>query len=293
MLGIVHSTLVTGSFYCLLATSFYLIFSTSRIMHFAHGSVAIAGAYVGYAVVHQGGGLVLGFVAGTAAAAVVGALCDVGVYRPLRARGVPTTSLLIASLAIFVLLENVTAMIFGSAAVSVHSSATQPIGGTGDLVLNPLEIVSIVATLAWVIGMAAVMRRTRLGLFMRSVADHGELAGLTGVPVAQVRTQMFLVASAVAGFAGVSHLLDVGATPAVSIQATLFAIVPFIVGGQRSLVGSAITSYAVAFGAAIFSRYAGSEWSLSFIFGILALVVLFRPQGLAAPRVAAVPEGSR
>jgi branched-chain amino acid transport system permease protein len=284
--SIIHSGLVNGSLYCVLATSFYLIFSTSRIMHFAHGTVAVVGAYLGYDAFSHNWGLVPSFLVATVVGAVVGGVCDSLVYRPLRSRGAPATTLLIASLAIVVIGQNVLAIAYGSQAVALITNLGTPISGTGQLYMSPIELISIGATIGWIAVIYWMLTKTRLGLFTRCVADHEDLSMLTGIPVARVRSYVFLIASAAVGLIAFTQLVDLGDSPTNGINLTLFAIVPFIVGGQGSLTGTVITSYVVAVAAAIFSWFVGSEWSLPFVFGMLGVVVLFRPQGLSPAAVA-------
>ncbi len=108
------NALIAAGAYCLVAVGFGLIFATTRFFHFAHGAVYAWGAYLAFLFVKVLG---LPLVAGAALAVVLcgglGAAFELGLYRPLRARGASPLVLLLASLGAYVVLQNLISLLFG------------------------------------------------------------------------------------------------------------------------------------------------------------------------------------
>ena len=106
---------VAGSVYALIALGFALIFTASRVFHFAHGGVYTLSAFAGYTVlVTLKLGLVAGFIAAIVVAAVVGVLINALLYEPMKAGGVSPFVAMISSFGVLIIITHTTAMIWGS-----------------------------------------------------------------------------------------------------------------------------------------------------------------------------------
>src|SRR3989337_424101 len=98
--------LIAGSIYALVALGFGLIYSTSRFFHFAHGAVYAVGAYLTYVCWLSGLSLYAAIPLAVIGTSILGSLLDIGVYRPLRNKGASSLILLIASLGLFTVIQN-------------------------------------------------------------------------------------------------------------------------------------------------------------------------------------------
>jgi branched-chain amino acid transport system permease protein len=275
------SGVMDTSVYVLLASSFMVIYSVARLLHFAHGTTFVIGAYAGVAV-YGATGLAGALIVALLVGALFGLGCDRLIYLPLIGRGATGWVLVIASLGIFSLGENLIGMAFGGDAKSVSDPWLQ---GTPIHVgllswMHWTQAIVLVAAIAWVCGLHWMLAHTRIGIFMRAVATNARLAVWTGVPTGRVRTFAFLLGSAGAAFAGLITYLDLSAEPTMDLTGGLHAVVPFIIGGMGSLAGIVGASVVLGFGGVLVSRYAGSEWSDVVLFAALAVVLFARPQGL-------------
>lgn len=283
MSQVIQSGIVDTTVFVLLATSFFLIFNVGKMLHFAHGTAYMLGAYAAYSALPRLP-FVLTILVALAAGAAFGLFCEVVIYGPLRARGATGMILLISSLALFIVGENAVGMKYGSQTINVRSALQEPVFEAGGVRFTWIHVLGVVGATAWVLAVALVLSRTSLGFRIRAIADHEALAALTGVSAVRVRRMVFLAASAAVGFAGLIRLVDLNGEPTMGFTGTLFGIVPFIVGGARSVWGSVFGAAIVGFGVNVFGWYAGVEWTHAFVFGVLALVVLLRPEGLVAAR---------
>jgi len=279
MIQIFQSGVIDTTIFVLLATSFFAIFSVGKILHFAHGTAYVLGAYIGYSV-QPHAPFIVTVLSAAAGAALFGLLVETFVYRPLRARGATSMILLIGSLAIFILGENLVGMKYGGNAISIHSSLQDKAVSIGAASFSWIELIGVGGALLWIGALALLLRKTVLGAYMRAIASNEALAELCGVPTARVRQTVFFTASAAVGFAGLVRMIDLNGDPTMGLNGTLFAIVPFLIGGGRSLWGSVVGAALIGFGTNLFAWYVGGQWTLAFVFGILATVMLVRPQGL-------------
>ena len=116
------NSLIATSVYTLVAVSFSLIYSTTRFFHFAHAVVFTAGAYFAYLFyILLGLPLVIAVVLSVAASAVLGSLIELYIYRPLRKTNASAMVLLLASLGVYIVLQNLISMIFGDDTKSIRT----------------------------------------------------------------------------------------------------------------------------------------------------------------------------
>jgi len=283
MSQIIQSGITDTTIFVLLATSFFVIFNVAKMLHFAHGTAYLLGAYAAFWV-YPHVPFVVAALTAVAAAAAFGYLCERVVYGPLRARGATGMVLLISSLALFIVGENAIGMKFGSQTINIQSDLQLLAFNVADAYFSWIQIVGVVGAAVWVVALALVLAKTSVGQYIRAVSTHEPLAELSGISAARIRRLVFLGASAAVGFAGLIRLVDLNGDPTMGFTGTLFGIVPFIVGGARSVWGAVLGAAIVGFGINAFGWYIGTEWTLAFVFGVLALIVLVRPEGLIAPR---------
>jgi branched-subunit amino acid ABC-type transport system permease component len=240
MAQLLTSAVTDSAIFLLLASSFMVIMNVTRILHFAHGTAYMVGAYAGVAL-YGPFGLVGAAVGALLVGAVFGLACERLVYAQLLRRSATRWVVVMSSLAIFTLGENVIGMIFGDSFKTSLDSSIQgvPIGGPLAW-MHWTQWIAVTAVALWLVTLWAIMSHTRLGIFMRAVASNERLAAHTGVPTASVRTAAFLLGSAVAALAGVIKYIDLSAQPTMGFAGGLNAVVAFIVGGMTSVPGVAV-----------------------------------------------------
>ena len=266
--------------YALVAVGFALIFATLRIFHIAHGTVFITAGYV-FFLLHraQGIGLLPSGVFAVAVAALLGLAIDKAVYLPILRRGGGMFSVFIASLGVSLIFE-AGFLAYTKGVVSVARTGMLDILTAGSVTVRSLDL-AVLAIVAMVYGLLYLwLHRTKVGLEVRGLTDNGPLAAVVGVNVDRTRTHIFLLASALAGVAGVLTAYDMGIGPDTGTRTLFVAVVAVILGGMRNLLLGAIIG-SVALG--ILTAYAGfyfPEWLTFSVFITMILLILVRPQGL-------------
>ncbi len=281
---LVVNGLVNGSHYALLALGFGLIFGTTRITHFAYGPVYALSAYgCWFAAATLGAPLWLAVVAGIATGAVAGALAYLVVYRPFEREGSPPLVILIASLGLFIVLENAIGVVFGTDTKVVPA----PPAGVflwGPLVVTSSQLAQVAALVIVGAGLALYVTRTRFGKAVLAMTDNPEMARVIGIDTLRVSLASFVIGSAVAAVPACLILVKDGATAHMGFVAVFMAFVAVVVGGVGSLRGAAAGGLALGLVESTGMVKIPTEWQSSIAFVVLFLVLLLRPRGLFGGR---------
>jgi len=283
--ALANGVLATAA-YVVLALSFALILQPTRFFNFAHAVVFAAGAYGAYLVKERfGWGLGAGIVGGVAAATVVGCLTDLGVYRPLRRRGASPLVMLLASLGIYVVLQNLISLAFGDDTKSIRSGEVREGLNILGARLTPIQLITIGVAVAIVFAVWALLRYTRLGRALRAVAANPDLARVNGIDADRAILAAFAIGSALAGLAGILVALDVDMTPTMGMAAFMPAVVAVIVGGVGSVPGVALGALLIGLAQHLGVWKISSQWQDAIVFIVLLVFLLARPQGFLGKRI--------
>ncbi|HEY8358369.1 MAG TPA: urea ABC transporter permease subunit UrtB, partial [Ramlibacter sp.] len=286
----VFSGISLGSILLLVALGLAITYGLMGVINMAHGELMMIGAYATYVVQnlfrqYLPGAfdwyLVAAVPVAFAASALMGAILERGVIRFLYGRPLET---LLATWGISLMLMQLVRTIFGAQNVGVENPSWMS-GGIvlmGNVQLPWNRIVIIGFAFAVLFGMALLISRTRLGLFVRGVTQNRPIASCMGVNTARVDTYAFALGSGIAGLAGcaLSQVGNVGPDLGQAYIVDSFMVV--VLGGVGQLAG---TVYA-ALGLGVLNKFI-EGWAGAVLakIAVLVLIVVFiqkRPQGLFA-----------
>ena len=281
---LVVNGLVNGSHYALLALGFGLVFGTTRITHFAYGPVYALSAYGCWlASAKLGAPLWAAVIAGVATGAVAGALAYLVVYRPFERKGSSPLVILIASLGLFIVLENAIGVAFGTD-TKVVSAPPAGVYLWGPLVVTSSQLAQVAALVVLGAGLALYVTRTRFGKAVLAMTDNPEMARVIGIDTLRVSLAAFVIGSAIAAVPACLILVKDGATAHMGFAAVFMAFVAVVVGGVGSLRGAVVGGLALGLVESTGMVKIPTEWQSSIAFVVLFLVLLFRPRGLFGGR---------
>jgi branched-chain amino acid transport system permease protein len=269
-----------AGYYALVAAGFALIFATLRIFHVAHGTVFIIAGYTFFGL-HRlmGINVFISAVAGVVSAGIAGLAIDKIVYAPVLRRGGGMFSVFIASLGAALIVE-AGFLAWTKGVVSVARTDMLNIFIIGDVAFRALDM-GIFALVAASFGaMYLWLHRTNTGLEVRGLTDNADLAGVVGVDVRRTRNAIFLVASLLAGLAGVLTAYDTGLVPSSGFKTLFIGVVAVILGGVRNiLLGTVVGALCLGMLTA-FAGFFFPEWITFTIFLIMIVLIIVRPQGI-------------
>jgi branched-subunit amino acid ABC-type transport system permease component len=265
----------------LVAVGFSLIYSVAKFYHFAHAIVFTAAAYGAYFCVHSlalpiGLSIVLGIGLGTG----LGCLLELLVHRHLRKDNASSPVMLLASLGVYIALQNLLSLAFGDdIKLLTHFESREGIpilSGT----LAPVQCVTILCGTVLIFALVAFEQLTPMGKVLRALASDSELAEVVGVRKGRAFLVAFAIGSSLAATGGVLLALDVGMTPTMGMNALMAGIVAAVVGGIGRTAGVAAAAVLLGFAQNFGVWKIGSEWQQAITFLILLVFLVLRPQGI-------------
>lgn len=281
--------IVAGSVYALIALGFALIFTASRVFHFAHGAVYTLSAFAGYtALVVLGLGTISAFFAAIGVAIVLGLAINRAFYEPMRELGVSSFVTMILSFGLLIIITHLTAIAWGTNPVVLWRGGQETVYAFGPVRVTgrQLGIVGLAALLG--IALQIFFRHFRLGIALRALGNDSELAQIVGMPARGLRQLSFAVGS---GLAGVSAMLigfNVGIIDFnMGFDVILMATVAMIIGGLGNVSAAAGGGFVLGIIQNVALWKIDSKWQMALSFAILILVLLFRPSGLFGERQSA------
>lgn len=271
--------LATAAILALSAVAFTLEYAVSRVVNFAHGELLTIGAYAAYTGQHF-------FHQNVAAAALLAAATGLLAGLALnvvvieRFRGRTATTILIATLGVSLIVQNVLTLFYGAANLS-YSFAQGGLHHVGPFLWTTSDI-EVICSAVGVAGLLyLLLQHTRMGKAIRAVAQDRPLAQVSGIPAGRVVLQTWGLAGAISGFAGFVLADTVGTfSPTLGFSFLLLTITAAVAGGigrpYPTLAGAVVVGLVVQIGGA----YTSSEYQLVYAFGLLVVLMLLRPTGL-------------
>ena len=271
----------SGSIYALLGLSFATIFATTKIWHFAQGAVYTLGAYAILAASLFGHfPFAIASLVGVAAAAILGVLSITLLYRPLQRRGASSLVMVMASLGVMVVADNLVVLGFGPTGYSIDVAVPQalsfgPVLLTGGQMLAPL-----VAGLLVLLYLAFLFRSVN-GRRMRALIDNEELLLLNGVDTGRLKLIAFGIGSALLPCAAALSIVSgSGISPYFGIQAVLTGAMAMFFGGVDRIEGSAAAGMALGIIESLAAYILPTEWQTAVTYALVLIFLMVRPTGL-------------
>jgi len=272
--------LVQGSIYALIAVGLTLVYGLLRILHVAHAGLFTLGGYFGVLVTNQTGSLGLAVVVAMVAVGAIGmAVYRLG-YQPILDR--PPYIALIASIGLFIAMEEIFRLVFGPYGISYTDPPLQGSLAFAGISLRTAEVVTMVGAVVMVTALAVLAGRTRTGVVWRATVTDPQMAESFGVDIVKVRYLNFFIGTALAAAAGVMvALLNNLVEPTMGSVPSYKALAIIVLGGLGNVKGTLIASLALGVIESFGTIYLGTILDRDAIaFAFLIAVLMVRPQGL-------------
>jgi len=270
-----------GSIYALLGLSFATIFATTKIWHFAQGAVYTLGAY---AILAGAGMAGLPFPLATAIAVAVAALlgmaCVTLLYRPLQRRGASSLVMVMASLGVMIVTDNLLVLGFGPSGHSIDV-ALPPALSLGPVLITGGQMLAPVACGIIVAIYLAFLFRSVHGRRMRALIDNEELLLLNGVDTARLKIVAFAIGSALLPCAAALFVASsAGISPYIGIHAVLTGAMAMFFGGVDNIEGAAAAGFLLGLLESIAAFVLPTEWQTAVTYAVVLVFLMIRPTGL-------------
>lgn len=302
---VVVDGIVLGFVYALIALGYTMVYGVLQMINFAHSEIFVMGAFVGaeiLLVLQSNNALTLVhplilLVVIVLAAMVVSGLLAVAVeriaYRPLR--NAPRLVPLISAIGVSFFLQDairLTESMTRNAFYLTYPTIDffdRRLTLIGDIDISVKAILVMVAAVFMLVALTLFVNRTKLGKAIRAVAEDQSTAGLMGINVNHMISLTFLIGGAMGGAAGALFGVQFGTiNPYTGFIPGLKAFTAAVLGGIGNIPGAMLgglvlgmlETFAASYMSLLTGGAFGAEYKDIFAFGVLILILMFRPRGL-------------
>ncbi len=278
-----------GLIVALCAVGLSMIYGTTGLVNFAHGELVTFGALIAYLVSTMASGpklpVWIAAIVGVAATGLLGAACELGIFRPMVHRRSGAVSRMLVSIGLALFLRYIYEVVFDASPRSFRQYAAPSPVKLGPIELPVRDYVIIAICLVVLIAVGMLLTRSRLGTAIRAVADERELSSASGINVERVVLLVWISGAALAGLGGI--MLGLGSegvqwNMGFRVLLTVFAAV--ILGGLGSPFGAMAGGLVVGIASQVGTYWLPSDLQFAIALVILILVLLTRPQGIFGVR---------
>lgn len=277
----IFNGLVYGALLIVMCSGLALIYGLRRVVNFAHGSLYMLGAYLGYTIAGYSNFWVA-LVAAPAIMAVLGVLLDRYGFRLLQDRD--PLSVVLVTFGLLLVIEDFVLTVWGKNNFSM--SAPEALNVTVDLFGTPVPAyrIAVIAVGALVaLGLTLWLRFSKIGLFVRAASTDPTTTAMQGVNTDLLSAGVVGLGTALAGLAGVVAAPFLSLSPSMSSDVIIDSFVVVVIGGLGSLAGAFIAAMVLGMIQAVGAVYV-PDLAAMLPFALMIAILIWKPAGLAGSR---------
>ena len=281
------SGLRLGSIYAIIALGDTMVYGIAKMLNFAHGDVIMVGAYVAFIALYRAGlPLIVALLISIVVCTLLGVIIERLAYKPLRQAS--SLAVLITAIGVSYLLQNSALLVMGSAAKIFPTILD--FGSIslfdGQLNISYQMLITIVSCVLIMIALNAFVQKTKIGKAMRACSEDKEAASLMGINVNNIISLTFAIGSGLAAVASILLCATYpSVTPTLGSMPGIKAFTAAVIGGIGSIPGALLGGLLLGLVEILVKAYGLSELADAISFGVLILVLLFKPTGLLGKKV--------
>jgi branched-chain amino acid transport system permease protein len=288
----VKTGLSNGTIWALIALGYTLVYGIIELINFAHGEVFMIGSFVAVSIwatlgatdaastFGAIGAILVGLAIAMLASGSLNVMIERVAYKPLR--NAPKLAPLITAIGMSFILQNV-GLLWRPTPDSVPDliRSQREVFSLFDVAVLRSDIFAVIVTVPLLIALIYFVGQTKYGKAMRATAQDPDAARLMGINVDRTISLTFLLGGLLAGAAGMIYALYNGTIQFnQGFTAGLIAFTAAVMGGIGNLKGAVVGGLIIGVIQAISDTHFGQIWTNAVVFGILILVMVFRPEGL-------------
>jgi branched-chain amino acid transport system permease protein len=274
-----------GLLIAICAVGLSLIYGTTGLTNFAHGELVTIGAVVAWYINVEGGvQLIPAALIAMIVGAAVGALNELGLWRPLRRRGTGLIAALVVSIGLSLMLRYLIQIVYGGRSNPYADYQTGRSVDYGLFRMTNADLFTIIICVVVLILVALMLQKTKIGKAMRAVADNRDLAASSGIDVNRVILVVWLMGGGLAALGGVLLGLSDQVQWDMGFRLLLLMFAGVTLGGLGTAYGALVGSLVVGVFVQMSTLVVPSD--VKYVGGLLLLIVILviRPQGILGSR---------
>ncbi len=281
---IIVFAIIASAIYALLATGLTLTFSTLDFINFAHGDMAMLGAFFFFSLyISQGLPLTVALILTILIAAALGLFIERTTFRPVRDKKsfIP----LVLSIGVAILAQSLITMFYGGGSQNYYKgggSATVYNLFNGQITITLGQIMIVVSAVVLLSGLYLFLKNTRTGKAIRAVSDNKEIAAIMGIDVNKTIMILFAIATTLAAVAGLLVAFDQNLYPYMGLSLSIKVFAAIILGGVGKFRGAIVGAIIIGFSENLIVGLTGikSSYKELIVFTIFIFVLMYKPYGI-------------
>ena len=282
MSQLIINILISFSDILLIGYSFSIIYAVLRFFHLAHAIAIVSGAYLVYTESIMWGWPLWVAIPSSVFIVVVLMLCfNEGIYKPLWGKGLVGWQMMIVSLGIYVVLQNVVSMVWGD---SIQSFRTWEVKTGHEFLgayITDVQIITLITCVVLLVLVWLFMEKTNIGKQIKAVSINDELSGILGMNRNWAKIWGVAIGTGLAACAGILIAADTDMTPTMGFNWLLYAVVAMIIGGMGKTRYLLLGTLLLATAQHLAAYYLDSKWMNATAYMILIVFLFFRPTGFS------------
>ncbi len=277
-----------GSIYALIALGYTMVYGILKMINFAHSDVYMIGAFAAYYVARWLGieaqpgiaSLLMLILVSMLACGFLGFLIERFAYRPLRKA--PKLNILITAIGVSLFLQYSGQVVFGADPKVFPEVMTDYVLLTfGPVELRSFDLTVLGVSLVAMLCLEFLIKKTKVGRAMRAVSSNALVASMLGVNTDKIIAFTFVVGSSLAGVGSVLVGMKYPKIdPLMGMMIGLKAFVAAVLGGIGNIGGAVLGALIMGLSEEMVVAYLSSTYRDAFAFGILIVILIFKPAGL-------------
>ena len=273
--------LIWGGMYAVMSLGLALIWSTSKVTNFSHGSIYVWAGYIwlfAFSATKQN--YLIASVAAVVFALVLGFGLEKGLISPLKKKPGWDLNCIIALLGFSLIVDSLALFSWGSYFKRIPEAVAGSIFFGVGYSISYQSILTFIIGISTLVLLSLFMKKTKLGLSMRAIANDPEGASIVGIDTSRVSFYAFGIGTALAGLAAIflGNIILIGPNAGGSVLLKAFIII--VIGGLGSFKGTIASAFLVALAEAILAVFLGLANAVPLLFLLMIIILVVKPSGL-------------
>lgn len=270
----------TGAIYALIALGYTMVYGIVKLINFAHGDIMMVGSYAAVVLmVNAGVPFPVALVASMLVCVAFGVAIERVAYKPLR--DAPRICSLITAIGVSYLLQNSAQLLFSANPRPFPPVFSIPPLRIGGVSISFVTLLTVLVAALLMVGLNLFVMKSRTGKAMRAVSEDMGAAKLMGVNVNMTISTTFAIGCALAGIGAFLYCIAYpSVAPTMGAMPGLKAFIAAVLGGIGILPGAMLGGFIMGVAESLTKGFVSTQLSDAVVYGILIVVLLFKPSGL-------------
>ena len=266
------------------AVGLSLVYGVTGLINFAHAELVTFGAIVAFALSDAGVPFWLAVALAVVAGGALGLANDRLLWRPLRRRNMALISQMVVSIGLSIAARNIFQIVFGPNSRRYVAAAGQRESAYGPFRLTTNDLLIMGISVAVLVALTVLLRRTRLGTAIRATADNQDLAASSGIAVDRIISIVWIICGALAALGGILYGLSVTVKYDMGFILLLSLFAAVVLGGLGNAYGAVLGAIVIGVVQEMSGLFIDTAYKFVVALLVLILVLLIRPQGILGSR---------